>query len=312
MGANAGSLYAFQGEVKISDNTVYIQTDNWEFIYNLLLKFNLKKLSFGTGQPLIKSSEIKKLNMWTPDNNSEQQIIGDFLSTIKSLIALHQRKLHILEKIKSLYVYTAFPKQGQYEPKLRFKNYDEEWQRYKLGDLADIISGGTPSTKNPNFWDGDIDWYSPAEIGNQIYVEHSKKRITKLGLQKSNAKLLPVNTVLFTSRAGIGNTAILAKVGATNQGFQSIIPKKALLDSYFLFTRTAELKRYGEVNGAGSTFVEVSGKQMSKMPIIVPKIDEQIEISKMFKNIDNILALHHGKLEQLKKIKKVYLNKMFI
>src|SRR5699024_573879 len=122
---------------------------------------------------------------------------------------------------------------------------------------------------NKEYWDGNIDWYSPVEINNQIYVSKSQNKITKLGLQKSSARILPVGTVLFTSRAGIGKTAILSKEGATNQGFQSIVPHKDILDSYFIFSQTNVLRHYGEVNGAGSTFVEVSGKQMSKMPIMV-------------------------------------------
>lgn len=131
-----------------------------------------------------------------------------------------------------------------------------------MGEIASIVGGGTPSTNISEYWEGDIDWYSPVEIGEKIYVSGSRKKITKLGLQKSSAKVLPVGTVLFTSRAGIGNTAILAKEGATNQGFQSIVPQINELDSYFIFSRTYELKRYGEATGAGSTFTEVSGKQM--------------------------------------------------
>ena len=111
-----------------------------------------------------------------------------------------------------------------------------------MGDIADIVGGGTPSTKNLDYWGGDIDWYSPIEIGAQIYINGSRKKITKLGLKNSSAKILPINTVLFTSRAGIGKTAILAKEGATNQGFQSIIPKENLLDAYFIFSKTHALK----------------------------------------------------------------------
>ena len=106
------------------------------------------------------------------------------------------------------------------------------WEQRKLGEVAEIVGGGTPSTKVKEYWDGDINWYSPVEIGNSIYASGSVKRITKLGLEKSSAKILPKGTVLFTSRAGIGNTAILSKEAATNQGFQSIVPKK----SYWIHT----------------------------------------------------------------------------
>ena len=80
------------------------------------------------------------------------------------------------------------------------------WEQRKLGDVADIIGGGTPSTENPEYWDGDIDWYAPAEIADQIYVKTSQRKITEQGYDNSSAKLLPPGTVLFTSRAGIGKT----------------------------------------------------------------------------------------------------------
>ena len=196
-------------------------------------------------------------------------------------------------------------------PELRFKGFTDEWEERKLGDLANIVGGGTPSTSNPEYWDGDIDWYAPAEIGEQSYVSKSKKTITELGLKKSSARILPVGTVLFTSRAGIGNTAILGKEATTNQGFQSIVPDQNKLDSYFIYSRTNELKRYGEVTGAGSTFVEVSGKQMSKMSIMIPELSEQQKIGSFFKQLDDTIALHQRKLDLLKEQKKGYLQKMF-
>ena len=143
-------------------------------------------------------------------------------------------------------------------PAIRFKGFTHAWEQRKLGEVANVVGGGTPDTNTPEYWSGEIDWYAPAEIGEQIYVTGSRRKITALGLQKSSATMLPIGTVLFTSRAGIGNTAILDKEGATNQGFQSIVPRENELDSYFIFSRTHELKRYGETVGAGSTFVEVS------------------------------------------------------
>ena len=196
-------------------------------------------------------------------------------------------------------------------PQLRFEGFTDDWEQRKLGELSNIVGGGTPSTSNSEYWDGDIDWYAPAEIGEQRYVSKSKKTITELGLKKSSARILPVGTVLFTSRAGIGNTAILGKEATTNQGFQSIVPNPNKLDSYFIYSRTNELKRYGEVTGAGSTFVEVSGKQMSKMPIMIPELSEQKKIGSFFEQLDNTIALHQRKLDLLKEQKKGYLQKMF-
>ena len=197
-------------------------------------------------------------------------------------------------------------------PALRFKGFNEDWEQRKLGELAEIVGGGTPSTGVDSYWDGDIDWYAPAEIGEEIYVECSQRKITEEGLNNSSAKLLPIGTVLFTSRAGIGKTAILLKEGCTNQGFQSIVPYQEKLDSYFIFTRSEELKRYGETVGAGSTFVEVSGKQMASMKLMIPKtMSEQQQIAECFANLDHLITLHQKKLESLKTVKKSLLEKMF-
>ena len=186
------------------------------------------------------------------------------------------------------------------------------WEQRKLGDVADLVGGGTPSTQNPEYWDGDIDWYAPAEIADQIYVKTSQRKITEQGYDNSSAKLLPPGTVLFTSRAGIGKTAILARKGCTNQGFQSIVPHKNELDTYFIFSRTEELKRYGELVGAGSTFVEVSGKQMAAMDLMLPStIREQQMIGVFFKHLDNLITLHQRKYDKLTNVKKSMLEKMF-
>lgn len=198
------------------------------------------------------------------------------------------------------------------KPKIRFNGYTEDWEQRKLGELAEIVGGGTPSTGIDSYWDGDIDWYAPAEIGEQIYLESSQRKITEEGLNKSSAKILPIGTVLFTSRAGIGKTAILLKEGCTNQGFQSIVPNKEKLDSYFIFTRSEELKRYGETAGAGSTFVEVSGKQMANMELMMPKtMLEQQQIGEYFQSLDYLITLHQRKCEQTKTLKKYMLQKMF-
>ena len=197
-------------------------------------------------------------------------------------------------------------------PAIRFTGFTAPWEQRELGEIADIVGGGTPSTSNSEYWDGDIDWYAPAEIADQIFVSSSERKITQQGYENSSAKILPVGTVLFTSRAGIGKTAILRKDGCTNQGFQSIVPHKNELDSYFIFSRSEEMKRYGETVGAGSTFVEVSGKQMANMELMMPTtMEEQVTIGSFFSNLDSLITLHQRKLDKLHNSKKSLLAKMF-
>ena len=266
----------------------------------------------GGTQKFIALNKIREIVIPVPSEH-EQHKIGDYMESLDNIITLHQRKYDNLTNVKKSMLEKMFPKNGSSVPEIRFKGFSDAWEQRKLGDVSDIVGGGTPSTAITEYWDGDIDWYAPAEIADQIFVNSSQRKITTEGLNNSSAKMLPVGTVLFTSRAGIGKTAILTKEGCTNQGFQSIIPHKDELDSYFIFTRTDELKRYGETIGAGSTFVEVSGKQMANMTISIPTtMEEQRQIGIYFRSLDNLITLHQRELEKLKNLKKACLEKMFV
>ena len=249
----------------------------------------------------INKDEIGKVSVMLPLSATEQQQIGTYFRNLDNLITLHQRKYNKLLNVKKSMLEKMFPKNGSNIPEIRFKGFTDPWEQRKLGELADIVGGGTPSTGVSDYWDGDIDWYAPAEIAEQIYLTSSQRKITEEGYNHSSAKMLPVGTVLFTSRAGIGKTAILTQKGCTNQGFQSIVPHKIELDSYFIFSRTEELKQYGETVGAGSTFVEVSGKQMANMELMMPKtMAEQKTIGQYFASLDNLITLHQRELDKLK------------
>ena len=266
----------------------------------------------GGTQKFVSLKKIRELDIPFPEE-CEQKKIGAYFSNLDTLITLHQRKCEDTKKLKKYMLQKMFPQNGSKVPEIRFKGFTDDWEQRKLGDLAEIVGGGTPSTSIDLYWDGELDWYAPAEIGDQIYLESSQRKITEEGLNKSSAKMLPVGTVLFTSRAGIGKTAILQKEGCTNQGFQSIVPNKVKLDSYFIFTRSEELKRYGETVGAGSTFVEVSGKQMANMELMMPMtMQEQQKIGAYFSKLDNLITLHQNKCDELKKIKKYMLQNMFV
>ena len=196
-------------------------------------------------------------------------------------------------------------------PQIRFKGFTEAWEQRKLSDVAEIIGGGTPDTNNPSYWDGDIDWYSPAELGEQIYTIGSRRRITKEGYKNSSAKLLPANkTILFTSRAGIGTTAILCRSACTNQGFQSLVISDNT-DLYFIYSMSSRIKDFAISKASGSTFLEISGKQLATMSLFLPQLNEQRKIGQYFKSLDSLITLHQRKLDALKKIKSALLEKMF-
>ena len=254
------------------------------YAFDIFQNIDWKKKDESTGVPSLSKTAINDIDVLAPKHD-EQQIIGQFFAAIDNLITLHQRKCIF---------FTG--RAGRLISTVNKKRITSSWEQRKLGDIADIVGGGTPSTGNQSYWDGYIDWYAPAEIADQIYANSSQKKITGLGYENSSAKMLPPGTVLFTSRAGIGKTAILTRKGCTNQGFQSIVPHRGELDSYFIFSRTEELKRYGELVGAGSTFVEVSGKQMAVMELMMPPtMREQQTIGGFFQQLDHLITLHQRK-----------------
>ena len=293
-----------------------IRADQAEFINALLdtPAFDIEvKRNLGATINQITGYMFSKMEFLFPKDKEEQKRIGDCFTELDNLITLHQRKCEEMKKLKKYMLQKMFPQNGMKTPEIRFKGFTDDWEQRKLGDIADIVGGGTPSTSKEAYWDGEIDWYTPAEITNQIYLDSSERKITKEGFNNSSAKMLPIGTVVFTSRAGIGKMAILRKESCTNQGFQSIVPHEKELDSYFIFSRSKELKRYAETVGAGSTFVEVSGKQMAAMELMMPPIiEEQRQIGEYFEKVDHLITLHQRKCDELQNIKKFMLQNMFV
>ena len=287
-----------------------------EILFQLFKKYESEgywiKKSTGSTFDSINGDELKNTLVTLPNLSSEQTEIEKLLLRLDLLITLHQRKLDVLKKIKSALLEKMFPKDGSDIPEIRFTGFTEAWEQRELGDIAEIIGGGTPDTNNPSYWDGDIDWYSPAELGEQIYAIGSRRRITKEGYKNSSAKLLPANkTILFTSRAGIGTTAILCRSACTNQGFQSLVINDNT-DLYFIYSMSSRIKDFAISKASGSTFLEISGKQLATMNLFLPQLNEQRKIGQYFKSLDNLITLHQRKLNALKKIKSALLEKMFV
>lgn len=141
------------------------------------------------------------------------------------------------------------------------RNLPEEWQWEKLGGkkgVANIINGSTPSTDNPEYWDGDILWATPSDLGklSSIHIDDTERKITQAGLDSCSTTLLPVGTVLLTSRAPVGNLAITKKPICTNQGFKSFIPKEEI-NSLYLYFAIKKIVPAIQKQSHGNTFTEI-------------------------------------------------------
>lgn len=266
----------------------------------------------GGTQNYVNFSSVKKLTA-SLTSVKEQKEIGTLFQKLDNIIILQQRKLNELKEVKKTLLSQLFPSKGQYRPIIRFKKFTNKWTKRKLGNIAKIIGGGTPSTSNHDYWNGNINWYSPTEIGNNIFVNSSNKKISIKGLNNSSAKLLPGGkTILFTSRAGIGNMAIMLTDGCTNQGFQSWVIDDTKIDIYFLYSLGRLLKHDAIRQASGSTFLEISNKEVKKLLLEIPSFTEQKLIGNMLRKIDDDIVRQKERIILITKIKKNLLQKLFV
>jgi len=169
-----------------------------------------------------------------------------------------------------------------------------DWKEYKLGDIGTIVGGATPSTKDSSNYDGNIAWITPKDLSNLNcrYISHGERMISQKGFDDCSCRMLPKNSILFSSRAPIGYVAIAQNALCTNQGFKSIIPNNEIVDSLFLYYLLVYYKPVIENMGSGTTFKEVSGSVMKALTVNIPNIDEQKRIAAILSSLDDKIELN--------------------
>ena len=175
------------------------------------------------------------------------------------------------------------------------------WEWSVIGNLGDVLSGGTPATMVPEYWGGDIIWFAPSDLtGYQgKHIAQGAKTITEEGLAKSSAKIMAAGSVMFSSRAPIGYVAINSAPAATNQGFKSIVPHREFFNEY-LYHYLKAAKHIAEERASGTTFKELSGSAFSALPVPIAPANEQHRIVErietLFDEIDRgVESLHDAK-----------------
>lgn len=272
----------------------------------------ISALKIGGAIPTLTESDLKNIKLYTVSCPREANKISTILGKLDTIVSLQQRKLKLIKQIETALSSQIFSKINQ-KSNLRFQNFSDEWERCELQNIARVISGGTPSTKNNKFWNGNINWYSPTEIGTNKYVISSRKKISELGLKNSSAKMLPgKETILFTSRAKIGEIAILVEDGCTSQGFQSWIIDSKRVNIEFLYYLGKNLKKQAIRKASGSTFLEISNHDVKKLKLKVPSLKEQVLIGKLFASLDTLLINENKAKRKIKSLKTFLMNNLFI
>ena len=196
-------------------------------------------------------------------------------------------------------------------PKLRFPEFAdiEGWNDEELGQIGEFIGGGTPDTLIPEYWNGSIQWYTPTEIKNGS-ISKSLRTITNEGLINSSAKILPIGTILITTRATIGDVAITNEICTTNQGFQSLVVKQNQVNRfwfYWILKHKYELIR----RASGSTFPEIGKSEIAKIKALHPDKQEQQKIADCLSSLDDLISAESEKLDALKEHKKGLMQQLF-
>ncbi len=195
------------------------------------------------------------------------------------------------------------------QPEIRLKGFKGDWTPNTIGAIANVIGGGTPSTIVDNYWNGDIQWFTPSEIGKSRYVSRSERTISKEGLEKSSAQMLPAYSILLSSRATIGECSINTCKCCTNQGFQSLVPKRVELD--FLYSLISTIKKDMIRESSGSTFLEISANKVRNLNVCIPESDEQKALGDYFKYLDSMIHGVTKYITSLKQMKEASLISMF-
>ena len=186
-------------------------------------------------------------------------------------------------------------------PTLRFPEFGGEWEEETFGSVAKVVGGGTPDTNIQKYWNGNIQWFTPSEIGRDKYVTYSLRTISEEGLNKSSAKLLPTGTILLSSRATVGECSINNVECTTNQGFQSLIAKENISNEFLFYliqTKRKELIR----KSCGSTFLEISANEVRKIKITIPTHKEQEKIANLISLLDERIATQNKIIDKLQSL----------
>ena len=187
------------------------------------------------------------------------------------------------------------------------------WKKIELGEIASIIGGGTPSSKIDDYWEGDIPWITPKDLSNHPYklISRGSRNITQLGLEKSSARLMPAGTLLISSRAPIGYTAIAKNELCTSQGFKSLILKDGYSSDFFYYLIKGNISKLEAVS-SGSTFKEISGSTLKKISFIVPPLPEQKAIAHILGSLDDKIELNRQMNETLEAMAQALFKSWFV
>lgn len=268
----------------------------------------LKKIiKTGTTVQSVNLPDLNKLIISVVSDFKEQEKIGDFFQKLDHTIALQQRKLELLKKLKQGYLQQMLASKKQVIPLLRFNEFDENWKLKKLGGIAKSFSGGTPSAGDKKYYNGKTPFIRSAEINKK----ETELFLTESGLANSSAKLVSAGTILYALYGATSGEVGVSQIdGAINQAILAIIPNDEYSTMFIVQWLRNNKKKITDKylqGGQGN----LSGTIIKDLQIKFPSKMEQKLIGEFFKKLDQNITLQQSKINQLQQLKQAYLQKLF-
>ena len=261
-------------------------------------KKKLSVLAVGTSQVVLSFEALKAAEFDLPCKD-EQDKIASFFECLNRRIEYQRTLVDALKKYK------------RGVNKQLLSQIDNSCN-CRLGSVCEIVGGGTPDTLHTEYWGSTVEWFTPSEIGKTKYVSSSVRKLSDIGLNNSSAKLLPIGTVLLTTRATLGEMSIAKRECCTNQGFQSLIPHQDRVLSEYLYYMQIIIKPWCEKYASGNTFREISKSALSNCIIPLPDRTKQEEIVKLLSSIDILISAEEGIAMSLSKMRHSLVQQLFI
>lgn len=245
----------------------------------------------------------------------EQAKIGGYFDELDKLITLHQRKCEETKKLKKYMLQKMFPKDGATVPEIRFAGFTEAWEQRKVSDVAEIIAGGTPSTKENSYWEPkEIPWLSSGEV-HKKYITFTDDMISQIGMNNSSAKMVAKDSVLI-ALAGQGKTRGTVAINriplTTNQSIAAMTFNEDFIPEFVFYNlenRYDEIRRMSSGDGSRGG---LNKQLVGDIEIPYTEKEEQERIGSFFEALDHLITLHQRKSDELQNIKKYMLQNMFV
>lgn len=289
---------------------------NTEFVFqNLDSRYDeLRKESSGDGT---RGGLNKKIisDLYIPYTEyKEQDSIGDFFKKLDNLITLHQRKLNKLENLKKAYLEELFPDGKQCKPKRRFKEFKEDWEQRKLGEVA-TFSKGNGYSKSDLVSDG-----QPIILYGRLYTNYETtiNKVDTFVELKDNSVISQGGEVIVPASGetaeDISRAAVIENQGIIIGGDLNVIRVKELLNPTFLALTISNGEQQKELSkrAQGKSVVHLHNSDLQEVNLVFPTLNEQKEISSFFEKLDDAITLHQRKLKKLKNLKEAYLGELFV